>query len=114
MALFGGRKKPTDGDDEQRYEAARQSYFNGRIKIVTTERVEGRDIKWVFGLVASRSFSADTAFYGLINSALEAGADAIVGYRESVAFHPEGERHYTCYGTAVFLEPVKKATGKIA
>ncbi|EPR35155.1 hypothetical protein dsat_2518 [Alkalidesulfovibrio alkalitolerans DSM 16529] len=111
MVFFGGKKRPGDEVDEQRYEAARNAYFNGRVKIVTTERVEGREIKWVFGLVASRSFSADTAFYGLVNSALEAGADAIVGYRESVAFHPEGERHFTCYGTAVFLEPQKK-TGR--
>lgn len=109
MALFSGKKKNAPDGEEQRYESARQAYFNGKIKIVTTERIEGRDVKWVFGLVASRSFSADTAFYGLINSALEAGADAILGYRESVAFHPEGERHYSCYGTAVFLEPVKKA-----
>lgn len=109
MALFSGKKKGLPESDEQRFESARQAYFNGKIKIVTTERIEGRDIKWVFGLVASRSFSPDTAFYGLINSALEAGADAIVGYRESVAFHPEGERHYSCYGTAIFLEPLKKA-----
>jgi hypothetical protein len=29
----------------------------------------------------------------------------VVTYRESIAFHPEGDKHYSCYGTAVLLEP---------
>ncbi|WP_237559980.1 hypothetical protein [Desulfohalovibrio reitneri] len=108
MVLFGNKKRPQEGGDEGKFEHARQSYFSGKLKIVTTERIEGRKIKWTFGLVASRSFSSETAFYGLVHNALEAGADAVVGYRENVAFHPDGDRHYTCYGTAVFLEPLKK------
>ncbi|MDE5831637.1 MAG: hypothetical protein K2H64_01380, partial [Desulfovibrio sp.] len=27
-----------------------------------------------------------------------------VGYNENVAFHPDGSKYFTCYGTAVMFE----------
>lgn len=109
--LFGGAKKNKIADDDngrdQIVEQARENYLTGRFKIVTTEAIEGREIKLVFGLVVARGYNFDNAFYGLISRAMDAGAEAIVGYRENVTFHPEGERFYTCYGTAVMLQPKK-------
>ena len=110
--LFGGGKKtkPMMDDDQARnmvVEQAREAYLAGRFKIVTTEALEGREVKLVFGLVVARGYNFDNAFYGLISRAMDAGAEAIVGYRENVVFHPEGERFYTCYGTAVMLQPRK-------
>ena len=32
------------------------------------------------------------------------GAQAIVGYNENVAFHPDGSKYFSCFGTAVMFE----------
>lgn len=107
--MFGVRKLKPVYDEEQtpQYDQAREAYLAGRFKIVTTDQLEGREVRLVFGLVVARGFNFDTAFYGLVHRALDAGADAVVAYRENVTFHPEGERFYTCYGTAVMLQPRK-------
>ncbi len=109
--IFGvGKKLKSVGDDEgrdQSHDQARESYLGGKFKIVTTEAIEGREVRLVFGLVVARGYNFDTAFYGLIARAMDAGAEAILGYRENVAFHPEGDRFYSCYGTAVMLQPKK-------
>jgi uncharacterized protein YbjQ (UPF0145 family) len=113
MAFFGPRKRTETRDDDgrrdQKIETARETYMSGKFKIVTTENIEGREVRWVYGLVFARSYNFDTAFFGMISRAVEVGADAVLGYRESVAFHPEGEgeRYYSCYGTAAILMPVK-------
>jgi uncharacterized protein YbjQ (UPF0145 family) len=72
--------------------------------VVTTPGLEGRKVRKVLGLVSGRGFDSECAFYGLTASALDIGADAIVGYQENVAFHPDGSRYFSCYGTAVILE----------
>jgi uncharacterized protein YbjQ (UPF0145 family) len=109
--IFGGSKKyKSAADDElrdQQNDQARDSYLSGKFKIVTTDSIDGRDVKLVFGLVVARGYNFDTAFYGLIARAMDAGAEAVLGYRENVAFHPEGDRFYSCYGTAVMLQPKK-------
>ena len=79
----------------------------GKIKILTTETVPGREINSAFGLIVCRSYIFDNAFYGLMTQAVDVNADAIIGYRESVSFHPEGDKYYSCYGTAVRLKKVK-------
>jgi uncharacterized protein YbjQ (UPF0145 family) len=43
----------------------------------------------------------EQAFYGMITRAISNGANAVVGYRENVAFHPDGSKYISCYGTAV-------------
>jgi uncharacterized protein YbjQ (UPF0145 family) len=109
--IFGGSKKfKSAGEDESRdlqNDQARDAYLSGKFKIVTTDSIDGRDVKLVFGLVVARGYNFDTAFYGLIARAMDAGAEAVLGYRENVAFHPEGDRFYSCYGTAVMLQPKK-------
>lgn len=110
--LFGGPSKNTrrsleDAKKDQRIEMAREMYMNGRIKLVTTEIVYGKEIQWTFGLIVSRSYNFEKAFYGLVAQAMDANADAVVGYREHVSFHPEGDRYYSCYGTAVRFKTKK-------
>jgi hypothetical protein len=109
MVIFGkGAKRMGGGQEDNldaRYLAAKEAYQAGRFKIATTETIPLRQIKFAFGLVVCRSFNFENAFYGLISRAMDAGADAVVTYRESIAFHPEGDKHYSCYGTAVLLEP---------
>lgn len=110
MAIFKGSKtKPVEDDAkaDPRLGQAKDVYMGGRFKIVTLDTIPAREVLGTFGLIVSRSYNFDSAFYGLIAQALEVNADAILGYRESVAFHPEGDRYYSCYGTAVRLKPVK-------
>jgi hypothetical protein len=112
MALiFGAPAKKTQGTQEARQEqrlaAAKEAYLAGRFKILTIDSVPDREIHATFGLIVSRGFIFDNAFYGLIAQGLDVNADALVGYRESVAFHPEGDRYYSCYGTAVRLKAKK-------
>lgn len=111
MALiFGSPKKQVTREDQKndhRLRLAKELYLAGNLKIVTTEGVPGRDIVGAFGLLVCRSYTFDNAFYGLMAQAIDVNADAIVGYRESVAFHPEGDKYYSCYGTAVRLKPLK-------
>lgn len=115
MGLFGSSRKGGPGADEDagKYESARDAYLGGRFKVVTTETIALRDINWVFGVVIGRGYNPDNAFFGVIHRAMEAGADAIVGYRESIAFHPDGDKHYTCYGTAVELESMESSQRKL-
>ncbi|BCS87590.1 hypothetical protein [Pseudodesulfovibrio sediminis] len=111
MALiFGSPKKQADKDDirnDQRLNLAKDMYMAGKMKIMTTETVPGREIQSAFGLIVCRSYVFDNAFYGLMAQAVDVNADAIIGYRETVAFHPEGDKYYSCYGTAVRMKKVK-------
>lgn len=110
MAIFKGKKNgpaEDEGKSDPRLGQAKDVYVAGRFKIVTLDAVPAREVLGTFGLVVCRSYSFDTAFYGLIAQALEVNADAILGYRESVAFHPDGERYYSCYGTAVRMKNLK-------
>lgn len=105
--LFGAparRVQKTDDAQDVRLNAARDAYLAGKLKIVTTEQVANQEIAGTFGLIVCRGYVFENAFHGLIAQALDVNADAIVGYRESVAFHPEGDRYYSCYGTAVRLK----------
>ena len=114
MALFnsGSRKaKPVEEDTKYvpRLSHAKDPYMAGRFKNVTVDSVPAREVLGTFGLIVCRSYNFDNAFYGLIAQALEVNADAILAYRESVAFHPEGDKYYSCYGTAVRLKPAGKS-----
>lgn len=112
MALiFGSPKRHTapkdDIKNDQRLKLARDMYMAGKMKIMTTETIPGREIHSAFGLIVHRSYTFDNAFYGLMAQAIDVNADAIIGYRESVSFHPEGDKYYSCYGTAVRLKKAK-------
>jgi len=113
LSLFTGPdkkvKKQTDEIKKgQRLQNAKEMFFTGKFPVVTTPLLEGRRIRKVLGLVSGRSYDTECAFYGLTASAIDIGADAIIGYQENVAFHPDGSRYFSCYGTAVILEREKK------
>nr|WP_321257652.1 hypothetical protein [uncultured Pseudodesulfovibrio sp.] len=109
--IFGSQKRQNiareDVKVDQRMKLAKDMYMAGKIKIMTTEAIPGREILSAFGLIVCRSYVFDNAFYGLMAQAIDVNADAIVGYRETVSFHPEGDKYYSCYGTAVRMKKVK-------
>jgi uncharacterized protein YbjQ (UPF0145 family) len=109
LSFFSGAEKKGRERHEElkrgaRLKNAKELFFSGKFPVVTTPVIEGRKIRKVLGLVSGRGFDSECAFYGLTASALDIGADAIIGYQENVAFHPDGSRYFSCYGTAVILE----------
>ena len=83
---------------------AREVFLTGRFPVVTTDKVEGKRIAKVLGLVCCRGYDSDETFFGMASRAINKGAQAIVGYNENVAFHPDGSKYFSCYGTAVMFE----------
>ena len=109
LSLFtGGDKKFKDPNEElkqgKRLQHAKEMFYSGKFPVTTTPGVKGRRIKTVVGLVHGRGYDGECALLSLTASALEMGADAIVGYRETLAFHPDGSKFFSCYGTAVTFD----------
>lgn len=106
--LMGNDKKSKKSEKPHKPSAdsirVREIFQTGRFPVVTTHQVEGRKIAKVLGLVCCRGFDSEEAFYGMAARAMKKGAQAIVGYNENVAFHPDGSKYFTCYGTAVMFE----------
>uniref|UniRef100_B8IYM6 YbjQ family protein n=1 Tax=Desulfovibrio desulfuricans (strain ATCC 27774 / DSM 6949 / MB) TaxID=525146 RepID=B8IYM6_DESDA len=106
--LGGHEKKARKAEKQVRMSDAnarvREVFMAGRFPVVTTHRVEGRRIAKVLGLVCCRGFDSDEAFFGMAARAMNKGAQAIVGYSENVAFHPDGSKYFSCFGTAVMFE----------
>lgn len=105
--LLGGnekktRKAPAKADDVS--VRVKDLFLSGRFPVVTTDRVEGKEISKVLGLVCCRGYDSEEAFFGMASRAVNKGAHAIVGYIENVAFHPDGSKYFSCYGTAVMFE----------
>jgi uncharacterized protein YbjQ (UPF0145 family) len=103
-------KKPnnTNGTDRKKLDSAKELFTTGQFQVLTTEAVPGKKIRKIVGLAAYRAYDLETAFYGMIMRALSNGAHAIIGYSESAAFHPDGSRYVSCYGTAVRLIDLEK------
>ncbi|NJB67195.1 uncharacterized protein YbjQ (UPF0145 family) [Desulfobaculum xiamenense] len=80
---------------------AKDLFISGKFPVVTTKDIPAKTVKRVIGLAAYRGYDMEQAFYGMITRAISNGANAIVGYRENVAFHPDGSKYISCYGTAV-------------
>lgn len=107
--LLGGQdKKARKAEKKSRLSGAdshvREVFLAGRFPVVTTHQVEGRRIAKVLGLVCCRGFDSEEAFFGMAARAMNKGAQAIVGYNENVAFHPDGSKYFSCFGTAVMFE----------
>ncbi len=81
----------------------KEIFGSGRFPVVTTQAIEGRPIAKVLGLVCCRGFDSDEAFFGMAGMALKKGAQGIIGYSENVAFHPDGSKYFSCFGTAVMF-----------
>ncbi len=102
----GKKKRKTEARPVQTpmTSTAKEIFLAGRFPVVTTHQVEGRNIMKVLGLVCCRGFDSEEAFFGMAARALNKGAQAIVGYSENVAFHPDGSKYFSCFGTAVMFE----------
>ncbi len=100
------KKKKTEVRQTQNTanDRAKEIFLSGRFPVVTTHHVEGRRILKVLGLVCCRGYDSDEAFFGMASRAISKGAQAIVGYTENVAFHPDGSKYFSCFGTAVMFE----------
>ena len=99
-----GRKAERSAGVSDASDRVREIFLAGRFPVVTTQQVEGRRIAKVLGLVCCRGFDSDEAFFGMAARAMNKGAQAIVGYNENVAFHPDGSKYFSCFGTAVMFE----------
>lgn len=99
-----GRKAERSAGVSDASDRVREVFLAGRFPVVTTHQVEGRRIAKVLGLVCCRGFDSDEAFLGMAARAMNKGAQAIVGYNENVAFHPDGSKYFSCFGTAVMFE----------
>ncbi len=83
---------------------ARDLFNLGRFPVVTTQTIENRPIAKVLGLVCCRGFDSEEAFFGMAAMAVKKGAQAIIGYNENIAFHPDGSKYFSCFGTAIMFE----------
>lgn len=97
------QEQSSSGQNSMTYKA-RELFSSGRFPVVTTQEIEGRPIAKVLGLVCCRGFDSDDAFFGMASMALNKSAQGIVGYSENVAFHPDGSKYFSCFGTAVIFE----------
>ncbi len=104
--LSGNSDKKNKKENSQSAEVkeARELFNIGRFPVVTTQIIENRPIAKVLGLVCCRGFDSDEAFFGMAAMAVKKGAQAIIGYNENVAFHPDGSKYFSCFGTAVMFE----------
>ncbi len=81
----------------------KELFKHGRFPIVTTQEMAGKEVAKVLGLVCCRGFDADEAFFGMAAMAQSKGGQAIIGYSENIAFHPDGSKFFSCFGTAVMF-----------
>jgi uncharacterized protein YbjQ (UPF0145 family) len=105
LFLMNGDKKAKkqNAAQTQNLERIRELFLAGKFPVVTTEDLQDREIEKVLGLVACRGYDSEEAFFGMAARAVNKGAQAIIGYQENVAFHPDGSKFFSCYGTAVQL-----------
>ncbi len=105
--LLSGNDKKNRKKEEQpdlMTERVKDLFLGGKFPVVTTDKVEGKQISKVLGLVCCRGYDSEEAFFGMASRAVNKGAHAIVGYSENVAFHPDGSKYFSCFGTAVMFE----------
>ncbi|WP_051257895.1 hypothetical protein [Desulfovibrio cuneatus] len=114
LFLLGGEKKKQQAAARrvENVDRVRDLFNTGRFPVVTTNALDdNRKIGKVLGLVVCRGYDSDETFFGMAARAVNKGAQAIVGYQESVAFHPDGSKYFTCYGTAVQFEGAGQRSG---
>lgn len=104
--LLGGNEKKVkkETSQAQSVKEAKELFNMGRFPVVTTQQIENRPIAKVLGLVCCRGFDSEEAFFGMAAMAVNKGAQAIIGYNENIAFHPDGSKYFSCFGTAVMFE----------
>lgn len=103
--LGGDKKKKVQEKTVENLDRVKEIFLAGRFPVVTTTDLdEKRKINKVLGLVVCRGYDSEETFFGMAARAVNKGAQAIIGYQENVAFHPDGSKYFTCYGTAVQYE----------
>lgn len=104
--LLGGNEKKNKKENalDEKTKQAKDLFMLGRFPVVTTQVIEARPIAKVLGLVCCRGFDSEEAFFGMAAMAVKKGAQGIIGYNENVAFHPDGSKYFSCFGTAVMFE----------
>lgn len=110
--LLGGdekKAKKTAPKTAENVVRVRELFLSGRFPVVTTPQLEGKALGKVLGLVVCRGYDSEEAFFGMAAMAVNKGAQAIIGYQENVAFHPDGTKYFCCYGTAVQFEMSKQS-----
>lgn len=96
------KKKKAPSRKIDNVDKVKELFLTGRFPVTTTATLdEDRKVGKVLGLVVSRGYDSEDAFYDMAARAVNKGAQAIIGYQENVAFHPDGSKYFTCYGTAV-------------
>lgn len=99
------KKRPAVTAKKERHDRARELFLSGRFPVTTTSCLDDhRKVGRVLGLVVCRGYDSEETFFGMASRAINKGAEAIIGYQENVAFHPDGSKYFTCYGTAVMFE----------
>jgi len=100
-------KKSNNKTESERIKDARELFTSGQFPVITTKEMPHKQVRRIIGLAAFRAYDIEQAFYGMITRAVSNGANAIVGYQENAAFHPDGSKYISCYGTAVRLRDAK-------
>jgi hypothetical protein len=111
LFLLGGDKKKKHSEERhiENLDRVKDAFTAGRFPVVTTTELdEARKVGKVLGLVVCRGYDSEETFYGMAARAVNKGAQAIIGYQENVAFHPDGSKFFTCYGTAIQFETVQQ------
>ena len=111
LFLLGGDKKKKKEQEKtvENFDRVRDLFLAGRFPVVTTTDLDdNRKINKILGLVVCRGYDSEETFFGMAARAVNKGAQAIIGYQENVAFHPDGSKYFTCYGTAVQYEAVQQ------
>lgn len=94
------KEKPTENKGQ-----IKKAFCTGRFPVTTTSKLDQkRKIGRVLGLVVCRGYDSEEVFFEMLSRAVNKGAQAIIGYQENIAFHPDGSKFFTCYGTAVQFE----------
>ena len=102
------KKKTAPVRKMENLDKVKELFLTGRFPVATTAVLDDeRKVGKVLGLVVSRGYDSEDAFFGMAVRAVNKGAQAIIGYQENVAFHPDGSKFFTCYGTAVQFETAK-------
>ncbi|MCC8194070.1 MAG: YbjQ family protein [Deltaproteobacteria bacterium] len=102
------KKKKAPVRKVENLDKVKELFLTGRFPVTTTTDLdEERRVGKVLGLVVSRGYDSEDAFYDMAARAVNKGAQAIIGYQENVAFHPDGSKFFTCYGTAVQFESAR-------
>ena len=102
------KKKKAPVRKIENLDRVKELFLTGRFPVTTTADLdEDRKVGKVLGLVVSRGYDSEDAFYDMAARAVNKGAQAIIGYQENVAFHPDGSKFFTCYGTAVQFDSAR-------